>query len=164
MIAFQKIKRENCNIELNLVGKQFYDTISQVIKWKESGLLQNVNLIGEVDHVKLKDEYDKAFLLVHPSLEESFGNILIEAMARGLPVIAGKYSGAVPFVLDHGNVGALCDVRNSDEIFYEILKLLNNKSKIKSMSLKGIKHVKEHYSQEAVYKKLISIYTEKLRK
>lgn len=164
LIAFQKIIRDNYTVELNLVGKQFYDTIPQVRKWQESGLLQNVNLIGEVDHVELKDEYDKAFLLVHPSLEESFGNILIEAMARGLPIIAGKYSGAVPFVLDNGNVGSLCDVRKSDEIFDEILKLINNNPKMQSMSLKGIKHVKEHYSQEAVYKKLFSIYTEKIRK
>lgn len=164
LIAFQKIRRDDYSVELNLVGKQFYDTIPQIRKWKKSGLLQKVNLIGEVDRVKLMDEYDKAFLLVHPSLEESFGNILIEAMARGLPVIAGKYSGAVPFVLDNGNVGSLCDVRNSDEIFDEILKLKNNKSKMQSMSMKGVKHVKDHYSQEAVYKKLIGIYTEKLSK
>ncbi len=35
-------------------------------------------------------------VLVHPSLEESQCMAVIEAMAMGLPVIAGKFSGAIP--------------------------------------------------------------------
>ena len=39
------------------------------------------------------EELKKFDILIHPSYEESFGNVLIEAMARGLLVIGGKEYG-----------------------------------------------------------------------
>jgi glycosyltransferase involved in cell wall biosynthesis len=49
-------------------------------------------------------------VFVHPSLEESFGMALLEAMATALPVVAGAKSGAVPWLLSDGRAGMLTDV------------------------------------------------------
>jgi glycosyltransferase involved in cell wall biosynthesis len=51
-------------------------------------------------------------LMVHPSLIETHGMVLIEAMACGVPTIGGKDSGAVPWTLEEGRCGFLCDIRN----------------------------------------------------
>ena len=55
-------------------------------------------------------------VLVHPSLEESHGMAVTEAMAIGLPVIGGKYSGAIPWTLGDGKAGMLVDVRSPHAI------------------------------------------------
>ena len=44
----------------------------------------------------LDDIYDRASVLVNTSFSESFGNVLVEAMAHGCVPVASKYCGAVP--------------------------------------------------------------------
>jgi glycosyltransferase involved in cell wall biosynthesis len=61
----------------------------------------------------LRDHTD-AF--VHPTLEESFGSSILEAMSQRLPVIAGEDSGAVPWILDDGRVGMLVDVTSPESL------------------------------------------------
>jgi len=156
--AFKKNEHILNNIQLNLVGKQFYEYVPKVRIWREMGLLKNVNLIGEVDHKKLIDEYDKAVIIVHPSLEESFGNTIIEAMSRGVPVIGGKFSGAVPHILDYGKVGILCDVSSEDEIATSLCDLLNNQTLMDELALKGIDTVKINYSEDAIYNQTLEFY------
>ncbi len=53
-------------------------------------------------------------VFVHPALEESFGMVILEAMAGGVPVIGGQESGAVPWLLDDGRAGMLSDVRSPE--------------------------------------------------
>jgi len=47
--------------------------------------------------------------------------VLVEAMALGLPVVAGEQSGAVPWVV--GDVIGLCDVRHPGPIFKALTKV-----------------------------------------
>ena len=54
---------------------------------------------GRLPHRQLAAALAAADALLHPALEESFGVVLAEAMALGLPVLAGRQSGAVPWVL-----------------------------------------------------------------
>ena len=48
---------------------------------------------------------------------------LIEAMALGIPVIAGRHSGGVPWTLDEGRAGLLVNVKSSEQIAREMLNL-----------------------------------------
>ncbi|MFA6175281.1 MAG: glycosyltransferase family 4 protein, partial [Phycisphaerae bacterium] len=67
----------------------------------------------------------EADLMAHPSLNEAHGMVLIEAMACGVPVIGGSQSGAVPWTLDEGRCGFLCDVRDEMLLAQTILKAIN---------------------------------------
>lgn len=78
--------------------------------WQQQGLRGRVQFAGALPHTAVLQEMTRADVLLHPSLEESFGVVLAEAMAIGLPVIAGQHSGAVPWVV--GEHGMLVDVRN----------------------------------------------------
>jgi glycosyltransferase involved in cell wall biosynthesis len=60
-----------------------------------AGLGDRVSLLGTLDEHALAEEYDRATLFVLPSHFEGFGMAFTEAMARGLPVIAGN-AGAAP--------------------------------------------------------------------
>ena len=65
------------------------------------GLAGRVDLIGEVDADRLAALYDRADLLVLPSFHEGFGMVVVEAVARGVPVVASD-AGAIPEALPPG--------------------------------------------------------------
>jgi glycosyltransferase involved in cell wall biosynthesis len=67
---------------------------------------------GWVESDALIAHYDAADVLVLPSYAEGFPNVVIEAMARGLPVIATRV-GAIPDTLTDGHNGALIDAQDS---------------------------------------------------
>lgn len=68
-------------------------------------------LLGPMAHGAFLDLLEReADLLVLPSREESFGMVALEAMAKGVPVVAGDRSGALPWLLGDGACGFLADV------------------------------------------------------
>jgi glycosyltransferase involved in cell wall biosynthesis len=91
-------------------------------RWAQAqGADAGVHFRGRMPHRELLDELAQADVLLHPSLEESFGVVLAEAMGLGLPVVAGRASGAVPSVLGvdaqgHTACGVLTDVRSPEAI------------------------------------------------
>ncbi len=87
---------------------------------------RNVEFIGYVDRVTLAEEYARATVFCSPSLEESFGNTLVEALQAGLPVIAGERSGAVPWVLFDGRAGRLVNVRDPAAIAAAVCEAIDN--------------------------------------
>ena len=50
--------------------------------------------------------------------------VLIEAMACGVPVVGGRRSGAVPWTLDEGRSGFLCDVQDPRALAETILSVM----------------------------------------
>ena len=127
LIAFSKFRKEYTQATLAIVGPPINHT-KLYRKWNNSGLLKNVFFLGSMLHEQVINAIDDSLIMVHPSLEETFGNTLIEAMARCVPVIAGKDSGAVPWVLDYGNCGILCDVNDSDDLCKKMITLYTDKN------------------------------------
>jgi glycosyltransferase involved in cell wall biosynthesis len=71
---------------------------------RDSGLEGSVHFSGPQDEVDLAHSYGTADLLVLPSRSESYGMVVTEALARGLPVVAADVGG-VPEALGHGADG-----------------------------------------------------------
>ena len=67
--------------------------------------------MGMCTHTQLSTLYASADLLLFPSLTETFGNVTLEALASGTPVLAFDCAAASNFITDHQN-GWLID---SDE-------------------------------------------------
>ena len=120
--AFALLKEQNPAAELHLYGHGF-GAGEAGEHWCRSRKIQSgMSFHGPVPHHQLLQAFTELDLLVHPSLEESFGMVIAEAMAIGLPVVGGQSSGAVPWVLQ--GAGALCDVRDAGAIFAAIQSLL----------------------------------------
>ena len=158
LYAYQKFRKSEMHSVMNLVGIPFNLLNPTVQKWNSMNLLEGVNLLDSIDHVSLIQEYDKATVLVHPSFEESFGLVLIEAMARKLPVIGGKNSGAVPYVLDDGKAGILCDVSSIQSLYEAIIKIYEDEKLRHTLIDNGYKLVNSVYSQNAVTDQTLNIY------
>ena len=63
-------------------------------------------------------------LLAAPSLEESFGNVVLEAMACGKPVLAAKSSGMAEIVADGVN-GRLVDVEQPEQLARALSEMMS---------------------------------------
>jgi glycosyltransferase involved in cell wall biosynthesis len=156
--AFKEILKDMPTLELLLVGIPFVNSNVQVQKWREKNLLERVTIVGAVEHNKLIDYYDRATIMVHPSLEESFGNTIIEAMSRNVAVIGGVNSGAVPFLLQYGKYGLLTDVRSVNEIKKSLLCLFNDTAKREYLIKSAYHYTKTSFSKKSIIDNTESLY------
>ncbi len=121
--AFPAVRRGLKDAELVLVGPGS-EAGGVAEGWaRVNGLADGVVFAGPKTTEEVRAEMDASDLFVAPTLEESFGMTVIEAMARGLPVVAGRSSGAVPWLLDFGLAGELVDVRRPQQIARGVLRL-----------------------------------------
>lgn len=121
-------------------------------------MLQGVVLLGNLSHEKVLDLLKECDLMVHPSIEETFGNTLIEAMACECPIIGGKKSGAVPYVLEQGKAGCLTDVSNQRELAHDILEVFNSPEKIKKQVEYAKKRCIDFFSSKKIAEKYIELF------
>jgi glycosyltransferase involved in cell wall biosynthesis len=70
-------------------------------------------MLGAVPQAELRRWMSAADAMLFPSPTETFGNVVLEAMACGLPVI-GARAGAVPDLLRDGETGLLCGAGDAD--------------------------------------------------
>lgn len=115
--AFRKAKEHHEELKLVLCGDD-YEPNGTAEKWCVGNDIStdDISFMGKLDANSLTEQYRRASVFVHASKEESFGLILIEAMKNGCPIIAGKNSGAVPWVLEDGKSGKLVDVNSVEEL------------------------------------------------
>ncbi len=159
LIAFSYLtKMYGDRIEYDLYGLD-YEEGGKAWQWaKKNNCMHGVKFCGQVDHEQLLNKLRDYDILLHPSREESFGNALIEAMAKGLPIVAGVKSGAAPWVLNNGLNGILVNINKPVDIFEGILKVINDKNKYEQFSKLGLEHVTNNFSASWVIEKYILLY------
>jgi glycogen synthase len=114
----------------------------------EKHLTQAVHFHGRVSQDELITHYDQADLLLVPSLwQEPFGLVVVEAMARGLPVIASAVGGPTE-ILTHGVDGLLIEPGNARELASAIKLLLNDPVKLAQFGQAARTTVQERFTIE----------------
>lgn len=156
--AFSLLQSKYSVAQLSLVGPPFKDDMPAVEVWRNSGLLRRVHLLGRKKHDELKEIIDKATVFVCPSLEESFGNILLESMARKVPVIGGGQSGAVPYVLHQGKAGYLCDVSDAKNLASTIEYVYHNYEEATQRAEWAFEMLKREYLETGIADKHVELY------
>jgi glycosyltransferase involved in cell wall biosynthesis len=71
----------------------------------DAGIADRLEFSGAVGHDEVREAYAGADALVLPSRGESYGLVVTEALAHGLPVVATSVGG-VPEALGHGDDGS----------------------------------------------------------
>lgn len=97
--------------------------------------------LGHVEHNELSTLYASADVFLFPSISETYGNVVIEAMASGLPCVIGNGGGTTDLVTDKCN-GLICDPNNHNQYIKGIEHLLNSPLLRQSMIGKGLEFVK----------------------
>jgi glycosyltransferase involved in cell wall biosynthesis len=127
----------------------------QQLTW-QLNLNHLVKFMGHIENDTLAETLKNYNLLVLPSHYETFGVVLIEAMACGLPVVATAV-GAVPEIVDSDEVGILALPDNIDSLAQAIEKALNrqwDKNKITAHAQKfSIKNTVQ--SLDGIYNEIL---------
>jgi len=136
---------------LNIVGSTRANYFDYENNLKKSvldlGLNERVNFLGRRDDVnKILSESD---LLVMPSsVSESFGLVILEAMASGVPVIAAN-SGGPAEIVKHNETGYLFEINNLDSLILYLHKFFNlDSDKISEMKKNCRREAESKYNLE----------------
>ncbi len=117
-------------------------------------LLDSIHLTGYVKNQELPALYSLAELFLYPSLRESFGIPILEAMACGVPVITGNTS-SMPEI--SGDAAILVDPFNFDAIVDAIVRIKEDTTLRTEMIDKGFKQA-EKFSWKAMAHQVYDIY------
>ncbi len=128
----------NKKIELTLVGN-FYGPRAPYKPY--AGWFRHV---PQVPFSMMKSYYEKADLLVLPSVAEGFGLPVLEAMASGIPVIVSENTGAKDVVED-GKEGFIIPVGNVEPLKEKILYFYESPVKVLEMGENARKKA-QHFS------------------
>lgn len=159
--AYRRVKRELPNTRLILVGpgkvlrRQYEEMVAK------AGL-SDVHFTGFVSGSELPGYYRSADVFCSPAVYgESFGIVLIEAMASCVPVVASDIDG-YNSVLTHEKEGLLVPPRNPDRLAEALVRLLKDRSLRQRYADAG-KVTARTYSWENIARKLMDVYLDALR-
>ncbi len=101
---------------------------------KGMGIDERVRVIQNADRGDLLDLYKHSNVFVMPSVfGESFGIVLIEAMAAGTPIVATN-QGGISEVVEDGKTGFLVEKYNSGKLAEAIIAILGDQKLFERMS------------------------------
>lgn len=131
--AVSLLKKDKYRFKLILVG-------DGSLKLELKNLTDRLQLNKEVLFVGYRNDIPAilrtADIFVLPSLEEGFGNVVVEAMASSVPVIASNIGGLSEIINDEKN-GLLFETQNSQSLYEKIKKLIDDPL------------LREHYQKQA---------------
>jgi glycosyltransferase involved in cell wall biosynthesis len=109
--------------------------------------LSNVFFCGWLPHDVLSQGLNTADCFVAPSHYEPFGQVFLEAMATGIPVIATRSGGPLSFVVDHGPKanGWLCDVDDRHSLATVIRQAVTNEPELVRRGSNALALIREKY-------------------
>ena len=147
-LTFSSLKVKNHNIKLTIIGSGPYE-----LKFKKAAIKlqidKDVNWLGKIERDELLSIFNKSDLLLYPSLRDSGGLVVLEALSQGLPVATLNLGG--PGEIINNDCGIKIDVNNKSEsqiifdLTAKIEQLIKNEIRINYLRNKSLERI-NHYS------------------
>lgn len=130
--------------KLHIVGDgEKMDEIKKLIQ--NLNLSEKVVLHGRKTQEEIYDLMNEVHLFIHPSREDCYGLVVLEAMENGLPVLVSKYSGCKKDLVFEGVNGLIYDPIDIDDSRKVINQLIDNTVLLNEMG-KESKLIAEKYT------------------
>lgn len=154
--AFSKVLESVPNAKLAIAGSgpEAANLRAQIDKL---GMEKSVKILIGLRREEVAELMAAADVFVLPSLVESFGIVLLEAMAVGTPIVCTRTQGANEIVDDEVN-GVMVPPSDSDALADAILRILNDSKLSRTLRKNGLKVVKDRFSWKKTAKMTLALY------
>ena len=157
-IVIDAIAKCDSNIKLTILGDG--ELRAELERQAMLTVPNRVHFMGLVPHAETNQHYDNADIFVLPSVRECGGAVVLEAMARGLPVIASNWGGPADYIT--ADTGFLVEPKSRtymvDE-FARIISLLAKQPELRfQIGQAAIQRIKEHFLWDKKILKMGEIY------
>lgn len=157
--ALRDVLKEFPNVKLFLLGSGNRQMIEDLAN--DLGIIDSLVFAGyRSDVAACMKAMD---LLVHPSLSESFGQVIVEAMSAETPVIVTAVGG-VPEIVEDGVTGIVIEPKNSTALYDAIIELIKKTELRNDLAKAGQNSVHEKFSVEKFVDRHFECYNELLNK
>jgi len=154
--AYKRVKQEISNSRLIIVGPGTRLRGKYEKQVKRSGL-KDVVFVGYVSYDELPRYYRTADIFCAPATgRESFGIILLEAMAMGKPIVASNIEGYANLVT-HGVDGLLVPPKHEEKLAQSLITLMASESLRQEMGAKGRVKAAD-YGWEHIARRVLNYY------
>ena len=143
---------------LVLAGSEGYEAQAVLREVADSPAHSRIHVTGYISDTEIGYWYAKARIFAFPSLDEGFGMPALEAMAAGIPVIAGDRS-SLPEICGHAAM--LVDPASDEELTHAVNLLANDDDLRMKLIAAGKAHAAKYRWEDAV-EKTIAVYKELL--
>lgn len=157
--AFAKAFKGHRSVKLK-IGGDGEEKASLVELVRVLNIEDQVVFLGQLTREQVKEEVSSADAFVLSSKYETFGVVLIEALALGKPVIATKCGGPESIVTPE--VGYLIENNSEEALSKAMLELIANKYKFNPENIRA--YCLDNFSEKAVVAKLGKVYESVLAK
>ena len=153
--GFLEALKENENIVLNIIGSGDENEIKKLKNLVKGN--KNIKFLGKKFGKELIEIYQNNDVFCLTSIYDNYPNVIFEAMACGLPVIATNVGG-IPMQVIHNKTGMLVELNNIKQLKNAILKLAKDKQLREKMGSAGRKRVEKEFSWDKSAEKLEKLY------
>ncbi|MBM7094625.1 N-acetyl-alpha-D-glucosaminyl L-malate synthase BshA [Bacillus sp. H-16] len=149
-----RLIRDKLKAKLILIGDgPEHRVVNELVR--ELGLEKEVLFLG--NQKRIADLLSMSDLKLLLSEKESFGLVLLEAMACGLPVI-GTNIGGIPEVINDKESGFICDLGDIEQIARKAVEILSDDNLHASMSKEAKRRAEEIFHQDLIVAQYEEIY------
>ena len=153
--AFNRIRPEFPRANLVIVGQGPEEAHLRAIQNEMK--LDRVTFLGLQPWSAMRKIYPACEFLVLPSFYEPFGNVVLEAMACGLPVIGSKIAGMAD-IISHGETGYQITPGDFDRLSYYMRTLLADRTLRSKMSKAARKVTEEKLDDKIIARSVERLY------
>jgi len=162
-IVMDAVSKTRTKAQLKIVG----DGVDRdkLEAYAHSKNLTNIEFVGMVPHAEVNKYYDEADMFVLPSIRECGGAVVLEAMSRGLPVIATNWGGPADYISE--GTGFLVDPISRNHMVEEFSRIIDELSLDpglrKQIGAAAIERIKAHFMWDDKVNTVIGYYKELIK-
>ncbi len=147
---YKKCESENAQVNFIVAG-------DGVVRNELERKMPKAHFLGMLGHEDLAKTYASSDVFFFPSVTETYGNVVIEAMASGIPCVVAN-GGGPKSIVQHGFNGMICEENNIDQFWSTIQGLISDRELYHKLVHNGLE-----YTDSLSWDHLVNIYFEDLR-